>query len=355
MNKRFFSILTILLFTLVAQAQAPKALKYRTIVRDAAGRVLDNQQVTIGLDLVQKSTTIYAENHALTTNAAGLVNLEIGRGTIVESGVFSRIDWELPTQIRVYLDSKGGSNLQELGTADLESLIKNGIEANLSNGGGTIYINDAADNAVKNLEQIANPEKGDLAYYDGSTWRLLPKGDYSQIIALGETGTKYSTSVSPSAQFKVTLPQGNVLYVHPTDNNVSLKWSASGINIKDLSDFKTADEADKDFNGWDNNVAIVAQLGSNNNENYAAKLCSELVAEGFDDWYLPAAGELNEIFKQLGPTTYGGNGLMTNGFYWSSSELIDDGAWGQGFLVGNRGSSSKISDSRCRCVRKEVK
>ena len=72
---------------------------------------------------------------------------------------------------------------------------------------------------------------------------------------------------------------------------MSVQWSGTGTNVSGLTDFKTADAAILDFNGWANTQAIVAQMGTNTNkDDYAAKTCAELVADGYDDWYLPAAG-----------------------------------------------------------------
>ncbi len=352
MFKRIFTIFTYLLFSLNLQAQAPKAIKYQKVVRDATGQPLANQQVAFGIDLIQNGASVYGENHQIVTNAIGAANLEIGLGTVVVNGVFSRIDWNLPTSVRVYLDPTGGTNVRELGTADLQPLLANGTSVVLDNDGGSIYI---SDNSANTLAQLANPEKGDLAYYDGTAWILLPKGNYSQLLNLNDIGAPIFVGENRTAQFKVTLPQGDMLSVHPTDNSVSVQWSNAGLNITSLTDLKTEGDAIMDFNGWANTQAIVTQFGINNNVNFAAKQCADLQADGFNDWYLPSAGELNEIYRQLGPTSAGGSGLITTGFYWSSSEIVDDGAWGQGFIVGNRGSSSKISESRCRCVRKWTK
>jgi len=50
---------------------------------------------------------------------------------------------------------------------------------------------------------------------------------------------------------------------------------------------------------------------------YAAKLCYDLVLNGFSDWFLPSSGELRELWtKRL---EIGGFENMGN--YWSSSEL----------------------------------
>jgi hypothetical protein len=49
--------------------------------------------------------------------------------------------------------------------------------------------------------------------------------------------------------------------------------------------------------GNDNTVKIVTYFGNNNGEPYAAKVCSDLVQNGKDDWYLPSRLELYAIFR----------------------------------------------------------
>jgi hypothetical protein len=81
-------------------------------------------------------------------------------------------------------------------------------------------------------------------------------------------------------------------------------------------------------------------LGTNLGYAYAAKLCSDLEAYGYDDWYLPALGELNEMYKKLGPAN-GGSGQITLGHYWSSSENDYYNAWLQNFYGGGQSNGGK--------------
>ena len=76
-------------------AQAPESFTYQAIVRDANGQPLPNTPVTFQFNILQGSasgTVVYSEDQATTTNDFGLVNLQIGQGT-VNSGDFSTIDW----------------------------------------------------------------------------------------------------------------------------------------------------------------------------------------------------------------------------------------------------------------------
>ncbi|PKN96213.1 MAG: hypothetical protein CVU43_21860 [Chloroflexi bacterium HGW-Chloroflexi-5] len=70
--------------------QAPKGIKYQTVVRDAAGALISNQQVNITLSILQGSTTVCTETFTPTTNEFGLVNLEIGS---VNPTAFAAINW----------------------------------------------------------------------------------------------------------------------------------------------------------------------------------------------------------------------------------------------------------------------
>lgn len=119
---------------------------------------------------------------------------------------------------------------------------------------------------------------------------------------------------------------------------------------------RSTDQCDRQCN----TEIIVNQLQNYNDGNYAAKLCADLVAFGFDDWYLPAAGELATLYQQLGPTDNGfdGSGDITLGDYWSSTErgydqFYDHLVWGQRFWgPGHQMVIDNFFSIRCRCVRK---
>jgi hypothetical protein len=65
--------------------------------------------------------------------------------------------------------------------------------------------------------------------------------------------------------------------------------------------------------GFTNTNTIVASLGSGE---YAAKICSDLVLNGYDDWFLPSQEELTMMRPYL-----------DGAYNWSSSEIDDEHAW----------------------------
>jgi uncharacterized repeat protein (TIGR02543 family) len=95
--------------------------------------------------------------------------------------------------------------------------------------------------------------------------------------------------------------------------------------------------------GAANTQAIVAEYGDSD---YAAKLCDDLDYGGYDDWFLPSQGELNEMYKHREDI-----GGFASAYYWSSSESDAPSAWVQGFLNDLQGASSKHNEFRVRAAR----
>jgi uncharacterized protein (TIGR02145 family) len=124
MKKILFSLFFLLTFTAV-MAQAPQRISYQSIIRDANKVVVASSPVGIKISLLKGTATgpaVYVETHASTTNANGLVSLEIGTGTAV-SGTFAGIDWSNgPYLIQTETDPTGGTNYSIPGIAALNSV-----------------------------------------------------------------------------------------------------------------------------------------------------------------------------------------------------------------------------------------
>lgn len=76
--------------------------------------------------------------------------------------------------------------------------------------------------------------------------------------------------------------------------------------------------------GKANTAAIVSVQG---NGNYAAKICSDLDINGYDDWYLPSKSECFSMYFNL--KTMRGLGHFTDAIYWSSTEASIGNAYSQ--------------------------
>ncbi|PLX02319.1 MAG: hypothetical protein C0594_12065 [Marinilabiliales bacterium] len=117
----------ILFINISAIAQVPDAMKYQGIVRDENGDVLSNENVTFRFTIYDNNSgvSVYVEDHTITTNEFGLVNLEIGNGTVI-TGNFEDVQWGVNPggntySLQVELDINGaGMNI--LGQAQFLSV-----------------------------------------------------------------------------------------------------------------------------------------------------------------------------------------------------------------------------------------
>ena len=125
MKRILLALVAITTIALSSFGQAPEGFKYQAVVRDAGNFILTNQAVGIQMTIQQGSiggTTVYQETFAPTTNTYGLVNLEIGNGTVV-SGDFTTIDWSAgPYYIETAVDVNGGTSYAVMGTSQLMSV-----------------------------------------------------------------------------------------------------------------------------------------------------------------------------------------------------------------------------------------
>ena len=123
--KRVFITFIFALLSAALFAQAPEAFKYQAVVRDGSGVVLPSTTVSFRFNIHETSATgtvVYSETHTPTTNGYGLVNLDVGLGTVV-SGSFPAIDWSSDAHFfEVELDVAGGSAYVSMGTTQLLSV-----------------------------------------------------------------------------------------------------------------------------------------------------------------------------------------------------------------------------------------
>ena len=76
---------------LVTSAQVPQKFNYQAVVRDAQHHAIIDQEVGFKLSILAGSTEgppVYVETHTVSSDANGLVAIEVGGGSVV-SGDFS--------------------------------------------------------------------------------------------------------------------------------------------------------------------------------------------------------------------------------------------------------------------------
>jgi hypothetical protein len=123
--KKVFLLALIFLMVTCAWAQAPQKMSYQAIIRNASNVVVASSTVGIKISIVKGSPNgpaVFAERHTKSTNANGLVSLEIGAGTVL-TGSFSGIDWANgPYFIKTETDPLGGTNYSIVGATELLSV-----------------------------------------------------------------------------------------------------------------------------------------------------------------------------------------------------------------------------------------
>lgn len=106
-------------------AQAPPRMSFQAVVRDGSGTLVTQAPVGLRLSILQGSangSAVYVETQAATTNANGLVSVQLGAGTVV-SGSIASIAWENgPYFLRTETDPNGGSSYSIEGANELLSV-----------------------------------------------------------------------------------------------------------------------------------------------------------------------------------------------------------------------------------------
>ena len=126
MKKSMLLLVVFFIFTSVAlKAQSPQKINFQSIVRNTNGVIVSNKSVNFKITILSGSTTgtpVYSETHLKTTDAIGLVSLQIGSGT-VSSGIFSSLNWGNASHfIKLEADFTGGNTYVTLGTQELMSV-----------------------------------------------------------------------------------------------------------------------------------------------------------------------------------------------------------------------------------------
>jgi hypothetical protein len=123
--KQVFTFLAAVLLTATVWAQSPEKMSYQAVIRNSSEALVTNTTVGMQISILQGSasgTAVYVETQSPTTNANGLVSLEIGVGTVV-SGDFTTIDWANGTYfIKTETDPAGGTSYTIAGVSQLLSV-----------------------------------------------------------------------------------------------------------------------------------------------------------------------------------------------------------------------------------------
>ncbi len=144
MVRKVFILLIVIIIHTSTFGQAPSKFNYQAVIRNNSGELITNQSIKLRVSIIDGSSTIYTEEHSITTNAHGIVNIKIGEGDSPTSD-FCLIDWGAGTKsLKIEIDETGGSSFSNLGTVQLLS-VPYALYANSANqlGSQNIYSPDS--------------------------------------------------------------------------------------------------------------------------------------------------------------------------------------------------------------------
>jgi hypothetical protein len=163
-------------------------------------------------------------------------------------------------------------------------------------------------------------------------------------------GTNYANLV-PTDKYMVT-PGGcaGADLTHPTcagganNDTVILKWANNSGTTAYNVVTGAASETDGVFNT--NKLTTLSPFYTDTD---AAKYCQDMVYSGYNDWYLPAKKEVNDVLYNNKDAIKG----FSTYYYWSSTETSGYGAEYQYFSNASQGTTGKTDlFAHIRCVRK---
>uniref|UniRef100_UPI0040494022 Lcl C-terminal domain-containing protein n=1 Tax=Gelidibacter sp. TaxID=2018083 RepID=UPI0040494022 len=297
------AILQIMIFLLLGTTFAQQGINYKAIVKDGSGNVVANDLIQVQFTILQGATSIYQETHSPTTDANGIVILNIGEGIPI-SGTFSTIDWSADDHyLNVQINTGGG--LTDMGTTQFMAVP---------------YAMHAL--TAESVSSVITYSVGDFAHGGIVFW-------------VDETGQ-------------------HGLVCAKQDQSTGVRWYAG-------TNGNTQARGDGPYAGKANtSIIIAAQVAIGDDGNtYAARICNELqITENgktYGDWYLPSFYELDQI--SLNKATIdataianGGSSFASAG-YWSSTENPGDYAYYFNFYDGFPYLDYKTSTYRVRAIR----
>ena len=397
--RKIVTFLVVVLFSATLCAQSPEKMSYQAVVRNTSEELVTNQTVGMQISILQGSaagTPVYVETQTPTSNANGLVSIEIGGGAGFSTINWANDDYFIETKTAVVaplttytitgvsqllsvpyaLNAKTADN--GITTAQADAITANTAKVGIT-GAQTTKLAGIADGAEVNVQADWNQatitaddfikNKPTIpAAADGSETKVTA-GTNVTVTGSGTTASPYvvnATAGSVSTTFSVgDFAQGGIVFwVDETgqhglvaakkDQSTGVRWYAGTYG-------NTQAKGDGPFSGEANtSIIIAAQVAiGDDGSTYAARICNELqVTEGgktYGDWYLPSKEELDLMYQNKATidATAGVNGGsgFASAVYWSSTEYYNYYAWLQFFGNGAQTYGNKDITYYVRAVR----
>ena len=233
--KTIITLLIALTITVFTFGQAPDAFQYQAVLRDAANKVLSNQNVKLKILILDNSTSgsvLYSETHSVITNELGLINLQIGNGNLL-TGSFNSINWGSNNKfVRLELDPSGGNSFQFMGTTQLLS-VPYALYAKSSGSGGANYSAGQGISISGNVITNTGTDKTVSLLGGGST---SVTGTYPNFV-ISSTDNVNDADSNPTNELQTISQSGTNVTLSNGGGTISVKdgdtslWKLSGNNI----------------------------------------------------------------------------------------------------------------------------
>lgn len=173
---------------------------------------------------------------------------------------------------------------------------------------------------------------------------------YARAYAINSIGTAYANEINFKTSSPLLIGQsyqgGIIFYIDGTlshglvcataDQASGISWGCLGMSIGTSTSIGT---------GLANTIAIVSNCPTTTT---AARICYDLVLNGYSDWYMPSYYELNLMYSNLKAF---GLGNFSNTYYWTSSQMSSNNSYLQYFGNGGMYNTSKGSTYNVRAIR----
>ncbi|MFZ4521341.1 MAG: DUF1566 domain-containing protein [Bacteroidales bacterium] len=167
-----------------------------------------------------------------------------------------------------------------------------------------------------------------FVYHDGTVWRKMDN-------TLVEFGYAIGQNRMGGIIFYIDGTGQHGLISAPGDQSTGAIWGCNGTTIGTSTSLGS---------GQANTTLFVNGCST---AGTAARICDELVLNGYSDWFLPSKDELHQMYLQKAAI---GGFILT--YYWSSSESTSLTAWFELFQDGFQyGQASKTTATYVRAVR----
>jgi hypothetical protein len=205
-----------------------------------------------------------------------------------------------------------------------------------------------------NGEAFANQTNSGLTFFEDLTSN--DNNGTLKNFALTGTTSNWTETYTRITTFTVGMKyQGGIVayvsgihgfIVAPMDQSNGASWGCVGVTITGANGFGIG-------TGYQNTLDIVAGCST---AGIAARLCNDLVLDGYSDWYLPSYDELNELYIRRASinaavTTIVGGTTIASSYYWSSSEYNGNDAYEQNMSNGTQQNYVKTYGDYVRAVR----